>query len=53
MAVTGLSTEIPVTVDRCAEHGTWFDPAELEEALEHVALTKDHGFRHWLRHLFE
>lgn len=47
-----------VTVDRCATHGTWFDPQELERALEHVAIpdavepTKK-GFRHWLRHLFE
>ena len=26
-----------VTVDRCADHGVWFDPAELEEALQHAA----------------
>lgn len=25
------------TVDRCAEHGVWFDPAELEAALQHAA----------------
>lgn len=25
------------TVDRCAEHGVWFDPAELPAALQHAA----------------
>jgi hypothetical protein len=25
-----------VTVDRCAEHGVWFDKAELEAALQHA-----------------
>jgi len=25
------------TVDRCAEHGVWFDPSELEAALQHAA----------------
>jgi Zn-finger nucleic acid-binding protein len=25
------------TVDRCAEHGVWFDPTELEAALQHAA----------------
>ena len=25
------------TVDRCAEHGVWFDPTELEATLQHAA----------------
>jgi Transcription factor zinc-finger len=34
LTVTELEGE---TVDRCAVHGVWFDPTELEAALQHVA----------------
>jgi hypothetical protein len=41
------------TVDRCAEHGVWFDPAELEAALQHAAgVEAQAGTGSWLRRLF-
>ncbi len=42
-----------VTVDRCAGHGVWFDPAELEAVLQHAdAAARPHGLVGWLRRLF-
>ncbi len=46
-----------VTVDRCAAHGVWFDPAELEAALQHAAGIEPSpgppaGLGSWLRRLF-
>ena len=41
------------TVDRCAEHGVWFDPAELESALQHAAGVEiSPKVGSWLRRLF-
>jgi len=41
------------TVDRCAEHGVWFDPAELEGALQHAAGVEPATERRsWLWRLF-
>jgi Zn-finger nucleic acid-binding protein len=36
-AALGVEQIEGVTVDRCAEHGVWFDPTELEAALQHAA----------------
>jgi len=44
-----------VTVDRCAAHGVWFDPTELEAALQHAASVEPsavEGLGSWLRRLF-
>lgn len=38
-----------VTVDRCVQHGIWFDPSELESTLEHAAAEPS---RSWFRRLF-
>jgi len=39
-----------VTIDRCGDHGVWFDEGELAEVLEHVA--NPHTHVTWLRRLF-
>lgn len=50
LAVEPLEGE---TVDRCAEHGVWFDRAELEGALQHaVGVEPAPGGGSWLRRLF-
>jgi hypothetical protein len=42
-----------VTVDRCPAHGVWFDPAELEAALQHVAgVDPAEELGSWLQRLF-
>lgn len=42
-----------VTIDRCAEHGVWFDPDELTIALEHASgQFEPRGVRAWLGKLF-
>lgn len=40
-----------VTIDRCAEHGLWFDEAELGAVLEHAG-EPARGLGAWLRRLF-
>ena len=41
------------TIDRCAAHGLWFDPKELEEVLQHAdAGHRPHGLIGWVRRLF-
>lgn len=41
-------------IDRCADHGVWFDPAELETVLQHAsgADAYDGGVGGWLRRIF-
>jgi len=47
MAVEQFET---VTIDRCPEHGMWFDPAELGAALEHASGIGQHrGVGAWLK----
>jgi Zn-finger nucleic acid-binding protein len=42
-----------VPIDRCADHGIWFDPNELTIALEHASHQFDpHGLRAWMKKLF-
>jgi hypothetical protein len=41
-----------VTIDRCGEHGVWFDQAELAAALAHATGELDGGVRGWLGRLF-
>lgn len=42
-----------VPIDRCGEHGVWFDPNELTVALERASGQFDeHGVRAWLHRLF-
>jgi Zn-finger nucleic acid-binding protein len=42
-----------VPIDRCAEHGVWFDPNELTVALERASgQFEPHGLRAWMRRLF-
>ena len=38
-----------VTIDRCADHGIWFDGGELAAVLEHAGM---HSLRGWLKRLF-
>ena len=39
------------SIDRCANHGVWFDPAELEQVLQKLG-SKPGGIVGWLRRLF-
>jgi Zn-finger nucleic acid-binding protein len=39
------------TIDRCARHGVWFDPQELEAVLQHAG-TPPSGIVGWLKRLF-
>jgi hypothetical protein len=42
-----------VPIDRCGEHGVWFDPTELLIALERASgQFEPHGIRAWLGRLF-
>jgi ribosomal protein S27AE len=41
-----------VTIDRCSEHGVWFDDSELQAALHHVA-DPPTGLGAWLKRLFQ
>lgn len=42
-----------VPIDRCAEHGVWFDPSELTLALENASNEfEPRGVRAWLKKLF-
>jgi Zn-finger nucleic acid-binding protein len=42
-----------VAIDRCAQHGVWFDPSELALALEHASGQHEaRGLRGWLKKLF-
>jgi ribosomal protein S27AE len=40
-----------VTIDRCGQHGVWFDDTELQTALHHAS-AEPHGIGSWLRQLF-
>jgi len=40
-----------VPIDRCADHGVWFDNHELEQTLHHAA-SHEHGLGAWLKRLF-
>jgi Zn-finger nucleic acid-binding protein/ribosomal protein S27AE len=40
-----------VTIDRCAEHGVWFDDTELQAALHHAS-AEPTGLAGWVKHLF-
>lgn len=45
----------PITLDRCAKHGIWFDESELQAMLVHEATAKPEssdGIRGWLAKLF-
>jgi hypothetical protein len=49
LTVTELEGE---TVDRCVDHGVWFDPAELEATLQHVVgVEARQGRPSWWRRL--
>ncbi len=48
MAVERLGT---ATVDRCAQHGIWFDETELAEALQ-TAVPASGGVLSWIKQLF-
>jgi Zn-finger nucleic acid-binding protein len=42
-----------VEIDRCPDHGIWFDPAELADALRHASkIDEPHGLGAWLKRLF-
>lgn len=42
-----------VPIDRCSDHGVWFDPNELTVALERASgQFEPHGLRAWLKQLF-
>ena len=40
-----------VTIDRCADHGVWFDDTELQDALHHASVEPS-GLAGWVKHLF-
>ncbi|HSD90351.1 MAG TPA: zf-TFIIB domain-containing protein [Kofleriaceae bacterium] len=40
-----------VTIDRCADHGVWFDNHELEQTLHHASAPAS-GLGPWLKRLF-
>jgi len=41
-----------VEIDRCPEHGVWFDPTELGDALEHASgVGRGRGIAAWLKRL--
>jgi Zn-finger nucleic acid-binding protein len=39
------------TIDRCPEHGVWFDPKELGDALHHAGGVGHRGVAAWLKRL--
>ena len=41
-----------VPIDRCGQHGIWFDPNELTVALERASGQFDTGWRAWLKRVF-
>lgn len=47
----GVETLEGASIDRCPTHGVWFDPHELEAALQ-VAGSPPTGLAGWLRRLF-
>ena len=48
MVVEPLET---VTIDRCADHGVWFDDTELQAALHHAS-AEPTGLGGWIKQLF-
>ncbi len=41
-----------VVVDRCGDHGVWFDPLELGAALRHASGVDERGVVAWVKRLF-